>query len=112
MQQVQVVFHIDELDKWPLVLANVRNLLKAVAGQSPSIEILINSKAVAVFAEPSDSWYQQLAELAGQQVKICACKNSLAGIGIEKMPDFASTVPVGVLELIEKQQQGWAYIKP
>jgi intracellular sulfur oxidation DsrE/DsrF family protein len=28
MHFIKAVFHVDELDKWPLLLANVRNLVK------------------------------------------------------------------------------------
>jgi len=58
MQSVKVVFHIDEIDKWPLLLANIRNLIKVVDVQSSEIVVLANSKAVSIFdgqTEPNHS---------------------------------------------------------
>ena len=49
MKPVRAVFHIDELDKWPLVLANIRNLVRAVDMTMAEIVVMANSKAVSVF---------------------------------------------------------------
>jgi uncharacterized protein len=125
MQSVKVVFHIDEVEKWPLLLANVRNLVKVVDVAVSAIIVLVNSKAVIIFDQqtfnghPFDRKVQPnhmdiVKELALQGVEFAVCQNSLTGssISIESLPEYLKVVPVGVLELIEKQTQGFAYIKP
>ena len=115
MQSVKVVFHIDEIDKWHLLLANVRNLINVVDVKASHIVVLANSKAVSVFdglTQPNH--VDAIAEISASGVEIQVCKNSLNGLNIsqEQLPDVVTVVPVGVLVLIEKQAQGFAYIKP
>ena len=124
MQSVKVVFHIDEVEKWPLLLANARNLIKVVDVKASSIVVLVNSKAAIIFEEQNagvSSLDKEQAnqgdlvkELADNVVEIKLCQNSLNGLGIaiDSLPVYVDVVPVGVLELIEKQADGFAYIKP
>ncbi|NVK73095.1 MAG: DsrE family protein [Oceanospirillaceae bacterium] len=123
MQSVKVIFHIDEVEKWPLLLANVRNLVKVVDVSASCIAVLVNSKAVIIFDKQNSASSPNVApashsdliqELVEQGVKFKLCQNSLKGFGIvaESLSDDLEVVPVGVLELIEKQADGFAYIKP
>ncbi|WP_111639019.1 DsrE family protein [Marinomonas shanghaiensis] len=115
MQSVNVVFHIDEMDKWSLLLANVRNLVKVVDNASSNIVVLSNAKAVLVFDDSASLTHVHLMqELSRQGVEFSVCQNSLNGVGIaiDLLPEYVKVVPVGVLSLIEKQADGFAYIKP
>ena len=112
---IDVIFHIDELSKWNLLLKNVQNLINALDNENFHIEVLANSEAVKFYlGSSSDSDYHLLADLTGLGVQFTACNNALEGFGIqhEQLPRFVLVVPAGVLELIEKQHQGYAYIKP
>ena len=55
-----------------------------------------------------------MTDLALTGVQFSACNNALNGLGIakEQLPEYVQIVPSGVLHLIEKQHQGYAYIKP
>jgi uncharacterized protein len=93
------VFHIDESEKWPLVLANVRNLTHAVDVLSSDIQILVNSKAVSVFngiTLPAHT--ETISESAHLGVQFSVCRNSLNGlqIQVESLPALIKVVPVGV----------------
>lgn len=108
---IQVIFHIDEMEKWGLLLKNVHNLIAALGDRSVQLEVLANAEAVRFYIGQER---QQLADLSAQGVDFAACANALAGLGIPKneLPAFIRVVPAGVLELAERQQQGYAYIKP
>lgn len=113
MSIARVVFHLSDLDKWPVALANVKNLI--TASEETHVEVLINSKAVAAFVKPeSMEWLEQLSGLQARGVHFLVCANSLKGhqIDPDKLPQGILTVPVGVLALVEKQTEGYAYIKP
>lgn len=125
MQSVKVVFHIDEIEKWMLLLANVRNLVKVVDVVASEIVVLVNSKAVSIFdgqtfdelsfdrkVQPNHA--DVIQELAEKGIEFTVCQNSLNGldISVESLPEYLKVTPVGVLELIEKQSDGFAYIKP
>lgn len=116
MDQYKVIFHVDEMDKWKLVLANVRNLLDALEGNELSIEILANSEAVKylIVSSQTNESSHTLRELAKDKVDFVVCNNSLKTYDIDPsvLFPFSSIVPSGVAELTLKQKVGFAYIKP
>lgn len=107
----KVIFHVDELVKWPLVLANARNFL--AIEPDAKIEILANSEAVkflALEAKESDIFQ----ELVGNHVVFAACHNAMVKFAIpaEALAKDVVVVPAGVVELAKKQHQCYAYIRP
>lgn len=112
----KVIFHIDELNKWKLLLKNVVNLLEAIDIQKYNIEVLANSEAVKLYSvnEELDESIDSMKKLNNKGVSFVACNNALMAYHIKKddLFDFINIVPVGVLELINKQSEGYAYIKP
>lgn len=115
MTEYKVIFHIDELDKWKLLLANVRNLLEAISDKTVDIEVLANSEAVIYYQKNNlDINIEEMEILNKKGVRFLACNNSLRGLSIipEELVDFIGIVPVGVLELVNKQMEGYTYLKP
>ncbi|UZT81288.1 DsrE family protein [Caproicibacterium sp. BJN0003] len=112
-----VIFHIDEFQKWKLLLNNVKNLLLSYDNESSniSVEVLANSEAVKGYIDISDSVDKNSLEVLSQKgVTFAACNNALLAMDLskEEIFSFVKIVPVGVRELINKQQEGYAYIKP
>ncbi len=116
MSEHKVIFHIDELNKWKLLLKNVSNLLDVVGIEKFYIEILANSEAVKVYTTNTNLEVDinSMVNLNSKGVTFVACNNSLIAYDIKKddILDFIHIVPVGVLELINKQSDGYAYLKP
>ncbi len=115
MKDYKVIFHIDELDKWNLLLANVSNLLEAISDNKVNIEVLANSKAVEYYRKNNkDTKIDEMELLNNKGVKFLACNNSLRGFSLkpDELINFIDIVPVGVLELVNKQMEGYAYLKP
>jgi intracellular sulfur oxidation DsrE/DsrF family protein len=56
----------------------------------------------------------RIGEALGQGVKLEACENTMRGQKLTKadMIDGIDYVPAGVVEIMQKQQQGWAYLRP
>ena len=111
---VNVVFHVDETEKWELALANTHNLLTGIEAEGSQVEILVNGKAVEIFSSLDEKTLRTMKILFERGVKFFACLNSLKSHGIDEkaLPGFFEVVPIGVLELTEKQLRGFAYIKP
>ncbi|MBC8529390.1 DsrE family protein [Christensenellaceae bacterium NSJ-44] len=112
---MRVIFHVDEEEKWPLALGNVKNMV-AYCRQNASayeIEVVANSQAVLTYRE-SGHLEAEMQALSQQGVKFAACQNALRALGIsqEELSGFVHPVPAGVVELAQKQAQGFAYIKP
>jgi intracellular sulfur oxidation DsrE/DsrF family protein len=107
-----VIFHVDRFDDWGLVLTNVRNFLNEVP--DAKIEVLANSSAVAFFAAPKLELEEQWQSLAEDGVDIVACNNALSGFGLteDDLGPGVRIVPAGVVELAQKQDSGYGYIKP
>lgn len=116
MSEYKVIFHIDETHKWKLLLGNVSNLLNALDKKDFEIEVLANSEAVNYYdiTKKNETDVHTLEELDQKGVKFVACNNALKGndIKLKYIIHFVSVVPAGVLELVEKQAEGFAYIKP
>ena len=55
-----------------------------------------------------------IQNLSNLGVNFVACNNAMKAMGIEQkqLTPFVKIVLVGVLELIERQAEGYAYIKP
>src|SRR5208283_3947814 len=113
----KVVFHLDLDQEARLVLAleNIKNLFKEVPPQQCQVNVVANGKAVTLF--PKDKVGERasdMAELHKLGVGFKMCRNALAKNKIEKADLFevCEIVPAGILELINLQQEGFAYVKP
>lgn len=112
---MKVIFHVDEEGKWPLTLGNVKNMLAYANAHNENykIEILANSEAVRDAVKES-KYVDELAQLYEEGVDIALCHNALMAQGIIKdmLYKGCRIVPAGVVELAQKQMEGYAYIKP
>ncbi len=109
---MNVIFHIDDLAKWPTLLSNVQHFHEWLLAQSDNstMEVLINGEAVQAAVTDSEVDLSLLA----RTVNIVVCANSLRQRDITKaqLQDGLTTVPSGVVELAQRQHHGFAYIKP
>lgn len=104
---MKVVFHVDELEKWTGAKGNILNLLKLKEGE---IVLLVNGPAVSgIFIPEIRNFVEQT-----QGIQVHFCQNALntQHISKEELPEKIKVVPAGVLDLIELQEKGFAYIKP
>lgn len=116
MHHYKVIFHIDEMSKWKLLLANVNNLIQDLENQTITVEVLANSEAVKFFIlnEINEKDYHTIALLLNKSVQFCVCNNSLKSNNIspDSLISGIHIVSSGVSELMIKQHEGFAYIKP
>lgn len=108
---LQAVFHIDELEKWGLSLANIKNFIQAEP--TANIHVVVNSYGVQGLIVDS-KYKESIQELANQNVVFKACKNALHAFDLEKKDilEAVEIVPAGVVELTKLQHEGFAYIRP
>lgn len=111
----KVLFHIDELSKWELLLGNVKRLTQFADRKTSRIEVVANSEAVkGLVAAETNPYRQPVEQLSELGVLFAACNSALTNLGIQPRQVIPSVkiVPSGVLELTERQADGYAYIKP
>lgn len=118
MDKLKVLFHINENEKWKILLGNIANLLMDAGQQNVYAIVLANGHSVYGYSDPEK--LSQMEQLSARGVKFIACRNSLKNMcdeGVacmkeELLPPFIGIVPAGITEIIRRQQDGYAYIKP
>jgi hypothetical protein len=111
---MKVLFHINEPERWPMVIVNITNFLRDVGSDNASIEVVANGAGVTAYARGKQELIKQMEELNRQGVVLAACRNALNmhKISEESLPAFIAVVPAGITEIVKKQAAGFAYIKP
>ncbi len=113
----KAVFHLDldQEERLILALGNIKNLFKEIPGQQCDISVVANGNAVNLFKKNSVSVHAKtIEELHKLGVHFKMCRNALANNQIRKedLIDVCEIVPAGILEIIDLQRMGFAYIKP
>jgi intracellular sulfur oxidation DsrE/DsrF family protein len=111
----RVVMQVSDNDpaKWNLALNNARNLQTDLGAANVDIEIVAYGPGIAMLKSESVVG-NRIGEALGQGVKVSACENTMRGQKLAKadMLNGIDYVPAGVVEIMQKQQQGWAYLRP
>ena len=111
----RVVMQVSDNDpaKWNLALNNAENLQQALGAKNVDIEIVaygpgINMlKAESIVGNRIDD-----AMKAGVKLEACQVTMRKAKLTKADMLDKIGYVPGGVVEIMHREQQGWAYIRP
>lgn len=120
---MKVIYHVDEMERWPLTLGNVRNMAAYYRehGESFVIEVLANAAAVKAYCGGSANaacgttdLMDDMSGLSEGGIVFTACSNALKANSIkpDQLYPFVKVVPAGVVELAERQAEGYAYIRP
>ena len=114
-QRNRVVIQVSDAEpaKWNLALNNARNIQTDLGAANVDIEIIAYGPGIGMLK--SDSVVGNRVEEAGKAgVKLIACENTMRGQKLTQadMLSGIGYVPAGVVTLMQRQQQGWAYIRP
>jgi uncharacterized protein len=114
-QRNRVVIQVSDSDqtKWNLALNNARNLQADLGASNVDIEIVAYGPGIGMLKIDSPV-AGRVDEATGAGVKIVACEITMKGQKLVRadMLNAIGYVPAGVVELMSRQQQGWAYIRP
>jgi len=102
-----------EPGKWNLALNNARNLQADLGKDNVIVEIVAYGPGIGMLKAES-SVGTRIADAMASGVSVVACENTMAGQKLTKgdMLPKIGYVPAGVVEIMQKQQQGYAYIRP
>ena len=114
-RRMQLVIQVSDNDaaKWNLALNNARNIQSELGRANADIEIIVYGPGIAMLKMDSPVAVR-VAEAGASGVKMVACQNTMATQKLSRddmLPDIAYA-KAGVLELAQRQRQGWAYIRP
>jgi intracellular sulfur oxidation DsrE/DsrF family protein len=111
----RLVMQISDNDpaKWNLVMNNAHNVQKALGAKNVEIEIVAFGPGIKMVTLDSAA-ASRVTEMVEQGVKVFACENTMHGLKLTKedMNPSVGYVPSGVVEIMQRQLQGWAYIRP
>jgi intracellular sulfur oxidation DsrE/DsrF family protein len=111
----KVVVQVSDADpsKWNLALNNVRNLQADLGAKNVDIEIVAYGPGIEMLKADSVVG-NRIGETLGAGVKVVACENTMRGQKLTKpdMLEGIGYVGAGVVEIMQRQQQGWTYLRP
>jgi intracellular sulfur oxidation DsrE/DsrF family protein len=113
--KTRVVIQVSDNDpaKWNLALNNAQNLQQALGKENVQVEIVAYGPGLNMLKANSKVAGRVNGAL-DQSVDIVACGNTMKKMKVAKNDLIAGSrvVEGGVIEISERQQQGWTYIRP
>ena len=99
--------------KWKLALNNARNVQQDLGAQNVEIEIVAYGPGIGMLKMESDA-APGVIQAMTDGVKVVACENTMRNQKLkrEDMQGGIGYVGAGVVEIMQKQREGWAYLRP
>ena len=111
----KVVFQVSDNDpaKWNLALNNAKNVQKDLGSENVEIEIVAYGPGLNMLKLESPV-AGRLNSALNDKVSIVACDNTMHSMKLTDadLVGGAKHVKAGVVQLMERQRQGWSYIRP
>jgi intracellular sulfur oxidation DsrE/DsrF family protein len=111
----KVVLQMSESDpaKWNLALNNARNIQNDLGAANVDVELVAYGPGIGMLKADSIVG-NRVGEALAAGVKVVACENTMQAqkLARDDMLGKIAYVPAGVVEIMQRQQQGWAYIRP
>ena len=112
----KIVFSIDTIDDREVnhVISTVNNVIKFYSPENTEVVVVVYSQGVKILRKDSDIHTRKRIEaLMTYDIEFVACENSLRTLGIKKkeLIDDLSFGTAGIVEIIERQLEGFTYIK-
>ena len=111
----RVVMQVSDADpgKWNLALNNAKNVQNDLGASNVEVEIVAYGPGIGMLKMDSEV-ANRINEAMADGVKVIACENTMTNYKIAKddMLPKIGYVKAGVVEIMQKQQQGYAYLRP
>lgn len=113
--QDRMVIQVSDGDpkKWNLALNNARNAFNDLGKDNVQIEIVAYGPGIGMLKMEAVT-AGRVEEAIKSGISIVACENTMTAQKLVKddMNESVSYVPADVVQLMRRQQEGWAYIRP
>lgn len=111
----KIVFQVSDAEpaKWNLTLNNIKNVQTDLGAKNVEIEIVAYGPGLGILKADSVAG-NRVADALAAGVSVVACENTMKNQKITRddMLPKIGYVEAGVVQLMKRQQQGWAYIRP
>lgn len=76
-------------------------------------EVVIHSMGLPLVMSAKSKQMQAIKALRAKGVRFVVCENTLKSQKVtkEQLMSEVEYIPVGIAEIVEKQEQGWSYVK-
>lgn len=112
---MRVVVQISDNDagRWNLALNNVRNVQKELGADKIEMEVVAFGPGLNMLKDDSVV-ADRVREATAAGIHFEACRNTMKAMQVTEADIIPGVgfVKAGVVEIIEKQQQGYAYLRP
>lgn len=111
----KLVVQVSESDpaRWNLTLNNVKNAQKDMGASLAEVEIVAFGPGLDMLKDDSEVG-ARIQEALSRGVKVLACRNTMGAMKLKEadLQPNIGFVPAGVVEIIQKQAQGYSYLRP
>ena len=93
------------------LMRQLSNIQKLAPGTK--LEVVCHGPGLSILVKEKSLVQDKIASLAAQKVDFVACEFTMTQKKItrEQLVENCRTVPGGILEIVDKQDKGWSYIK-
>ena len=113
LKALKIVFQLTTNDTLvhKALVKQIQNAL--TAAPNAKIEVVCHSNGIEFLTASKTKFAQNITDLRTKGVEFAACENTLRERKIQKseIVTDAFFVPSGIIEVVIKQDEGWAYLK-
>ncbi len=113
--KAKMVIQVSENDPatWNLALNNARNIQKDMGKDSVELEIVAFGPGINMLKAESEV-ANRISEAIDSGVPVVACQNTMRNQKLDKEDMHAKVgyVASGVVEILQRQKQGYTYLRP
>lgn len=113
--KAKMVIQVSDNDpaKWNLALNNAKNIQKDIGKDKVDLEIVAYGPGIGMLKAESEV-ANRIQEAVESGVQVMACENTMRNQKLNKtdMNTKVGYVSSGVVEIMQKQQQGYTYLRP
>ncbi len=111
----RVVLQVSDADpaKWNLALNNARNVQEDLGKENVDVEIVAYGPGLPMLKGDSKV-SARLAQALDNNIGLMACENTMHNTKVEKTDMYGGIgyVKAGVVHIMQRQREGWAYVRP
>lgn len=114
-ERPRVVIQVSDADpaKWNLAVNNARNVQNDLGKDKVDVEIVAYGPGLGMLRMDSKV-SGRLAEALDNNIGLLACENTMRNtkVGKHQMYGGIGYVDAGVVHIMKRQREGWAYVRP
>jgi len=113
--KAKLIIQVSDNDtgKWNLALNNAKNIQNDLGKANVDLQIIAYGPGIGMLKIESEVG-NRIDEAVESGVQVLACQNTMRNqkLSKEDMLDSVGYVPAGVVAIMQKQHQGYAYLRP